>query len=221
MNGRKLLSLVAVVTLMTTAFPNQSQAVVLSSSELIEDSLPFDVANLNLTRTRVDANGNVVVETNDATIISDNQIDNDFGVVNNNDVSYRHDLTWLTPPADVFVFASLTIKSFGALGSNDIVSIETIELGSLVNGTLGSGFFSTTVFASTNPVVLNALLADGYLEVSINKNANGGLSNLNLVSVYSSKLDVRYEPVPEPTTMALFGSGMLLAAARRRRARAE
>lgn len=192
-------------------------AITISATETIFDTLPFDIQNRNLTRDRSDSTGFSATETSDAAIIADNNVDSDFGVVNLNDVTFRHDLTWLNPAATTYLVASLTIESFGTLGGDDNVYTETLNLGSL-----NSGVFTTTVFGSSNPVVLNLLFADGFLDILVDKNQGAGFpGNLNLSSIYSSSLTVRYESdaVPEPTAVALLGLGMLgLLVARKRAA---
>jgi hypothetical protein len=190
----------------------------ISATEIIEDLPPYDFIERDLKRTWFDSNGFSQTENNDATIVANNQVDNDFGFYNNGDVSYRHDLTWLTPAPGTYLVASLDISAFGPDLGDDQVATETINLGALTNdGLLILDNFTTTIFASFTPVQLSLLLTDGFLNVTVNKNAGGGLANLDLLSVYKSSLTVRYEPVPEPATALLLGSAGLFGALRLRR----
>ncbi len=197
-----------------TAAP--ASAVTISATERIYDTPPFDLFSRDLTRTRTDSNGFSETETNDSTIISQNQVDGDFGVLNYSTVTYRHDLSWLNPAALNFLTASLQIEAAGAANSDERVVAESVNF-----GVLNNGLTSTTVFGSSNSLFLNALLSDGFLNITISKNTSGGLASLVPVSVYGSTLTVRYEgaDVPEPATFGLLGLGVLgLVAARRRRA---
>lgn len=181
---------------------------IVSATEQLRDPEPFDIAARDLSRTRFNSEGYNVVENNDAVIVAENLIDPDFGIINTGDVSYRHDLTWLDPAADQFLDAVLTIYAWGNIGGNDVVFADSLNLGSLNNGTLGSFFFSSSQFGNSNPVILDAIFADGYLDIIIDKNRNAFLGALNAFSVYGSDLTVRYDAVPEPATMLLFGLGL-------------
>jgi len=196
-------------------------ALPISATETISDPQPFEPFNRNLSRTRSDSNGFFNFEDTDATIIAENLVDSDFGLLNLGDVSYRHIITWLNPPVDTFLFASLTVEAFGVLAGDDTLFADTIQVGNLANGTIGSLLFSTTVFSDSNPITLAGVLGDGFLDIFINKNNGAGFpANLNALSVFSSSLTVRYEPVPEPSTIALFGLGLAGVIAARRRKRA-
>ncbi|MFN8392520.1 MAG: PEP-CTERM sorting domain-containing protein [Bdellovibrionota bacterium] len=221
MSRKHLFASFALAAVLAFGAVANANAVIITATETISDEPPFDLFSRDLTRTLTSDNGINIVETNDANIVASNSVDNDFGVWNADDVSFRHNLNWLNPTASNYLSATLTILAWGVDNGNDVVFADNINLGSLVNdggGLLGEGF-TTTIFSSFNPATLNVILADGFLNITVDKNANAGFpANIDFLSVYSSSLTVKYEAVPEPATMLLLGSGLIGAAVRRKRA---
>lgn len=210
-------------------FANLTSAGLVTAYEEIVDPAPFDFADRDLTRTRSSA-GFFEVETDDSKIVSQNAVDAHFGLTNLETVNYKHDLSWLIPSVDRYIDATLTISAWGSLGNDDGVIIDNVSfLGVLPSG-FGSGTFgfSTFTFYSNTGSVLDVILGDGELMVSVDKNIGARRwfldpqgKGYNALSVYSSRLDVSYMAVPEPSTILVSLTGLFIAglATRRRRSK--
>ncbi len=177
-----------------------ASAGVVTAYEFLNDPPPFDL-DRDLSRTRWNDQGYFDVSNNEAAIVSENNVSNSFGVVSNNTVSYSHRLDWLTPPAGTFLSAELTIYAWGSVGDDDRVYLESNFVGTINATQLWDLGFTQTTFAGNDGVILDFLLGDGQLDIEIDKNVYGGLSNLNVFSIYGSKLEVSYVAVPEPSSM--------------------
>ncbi len=198
--------LAAVVLLVAgLAVPVQADSLIMAS-EKIFDELPLDAFDRNLKRVRTLTPGGVWIETDDAVIESENSVDDDFGIWNKKDVSYKHDLSWTGLDPDNYVYARLKITAWGADGNNDVIFADSYDLGSLIaDGKLLEGF-STTVRSTTNQSVIDVLLGDNMLWVEIDKNHGTGwrdLAHYDPVSVFKSELIVKAIPTP-----AAFGGGL-------------
>lgn len=217
MKRNMLLSFVALAGLLLGT--QSASAAPITASETLSDGFPFELIGRDLERTLSDSNGFFFFEDDDSAIVASNNVDNDFGVTNFSDVSYRHNLTWLDPAVGSFLSGTLTILAWSNIGGDDVLLADNINLGALVNGSISTALFSSSVY-NISPVTLNAVLADGILNITIDKNAFGGIGGLNAFSVYSSKLEVSYQPVPEPATLAFLGSSLFgLGALRRKKSK--
>lgn len=136
--------------------PAISLASPITAYEQIRDSLPLDPFGRDLERVR-SSPGFFEVASADSTIVTQNSVNSNFGILNFGSVTYSHDVSWLVPASAEFLSAELEIKAFGVLGSNDSVLVDHINVGNLVNGGLLG--FSTTIFENSNPLVLNFLLS--------------------------------------------------------------
>jgi len=198
----------ALAVLMFGAAQN-ANAVIVSATEVIED-IGNEFLDADLRRTLTDSTGTVVIDS-DSAVQSVSQTNN-FGIYNNDDVSYVHDLTWIVPAAGTFLEAALQIEAYGPDGGNDQVFVDTVNLGPLTNDGQILDNFTITSFSSSDPATLSVFLADGKLNIFIDKNRNAGaLQQLDPLSVFKSTLSVRYDAaaVPEPASALLLGLGGL------------
>ena len=163
----------------------------------------------DLVRMRDDSSTLVpIVEDSDAVVADENDVSDGFGLFNKQDVTFTHDLSWLTPPVGFYIEAKLVITAYDVNGNNDEVIVDGIEIGTLDEGGLLFRI-SATVFETSDDVLLEGILGDHTLEVKIDKSSN------DKITIVGSTLWVEYlpledgtpggGPVPEPATIALFG----------------
>jgi hypothetical protein len=229
---RFAVALAAVIAVGAFVAPPKAHAVTYSAYEYIYDiTPPNDLFDRDLQRERLSASYSQL-ETSDSTIAAENNVSPSFGLwvgdlFGIGDVTYTHNMNWIVPPASTWLSAVLTITAYGVDGNNDHAIVDSVNIGNLANepgGFLGlcsanplDCAFTTSVFNSVgDPVLVTGLIADGMLNVTIDKNGLG-----DGLSVVGSRLDVTYDsaPVPEPVTMLLLGPAMGYCVLRRRAAR--
>lgn len=220
---KKYLVLLGVAAVACSPF---ASAGIVHATESIIDARGLDLFDNNFTRERSNDAGYYDLETDHATIRTENQISQSFGIYDNQDVSYAHDVTWFNPPAGSYLSATLTIYAWGALGDDNEVRIEGSFAGTINPTQIFDLGFTSTEFTSNDGSTLDLLLGDGQLFVDIDKNADATIfgfpwDGLRSFSVYGSVLDVEYVAVPEPSALLLLitaGASSLLMLRRRRNA---
>ena len=180
----------------------------------------FDFSR-DLTRTRNSGSGPAQIETDDATIVGEHVLSDNWGFSTFAPFSWDH-LFPLDPPAATFTHGSLTLNVIGNEGDlADLVFVEAFPVGALTPGAVDVE--STTTF-STDPFgdpdfILKLILADGRLHVEVLPLL------LDFMTIRASTVEVTYEPqlevqeVPEPATAVLIVSGLAAGGWRRYRSR--
>jgi hypothetical protein len=217
---RSMYTLLAGVLFLAAARPAAAETI--TYTETIADSsyaTLFDLFDLtrDLTRTRTFGDGSIQVETDDATIISENALSDTWGFSTFFPMVWTH-IFPLDPSATTFLHASLTLDVIGVdSGLPDIVFVDFFPVGALTPGATdvqSTTYLSTDGLADPNSAIA-FFLADGQLNVIILPLI------LDFMTIRSSTLEVTYDadPVPEPTTAVLLMSGLAIAEGRRRRHR--
>ena len=205
------------------AAPSPAAAAPVTYTEQIEDLNFFTFLDLfdttrDLTRTRSLGDGTSVVETDDATIVSENVLSDNWGISTAVvPMTWQHIFAPLTG-VDTFLYGKLTIEMIGVDADfPDFLFVEFFPVAALTVG--GMDTLSTTIVSTDGIPDPNALitliLADGKLDVM------AWPLLLDFMTIRSSTVEVTYEPVPvpEPATAVLLLGGLAAGAWRRRRAR--
>lgn len=191
-----------------------ANALTITAFEKIEDTQSGPTRIFERTR----HNGFIgVLETDSNQIILQNNINANFGVNNDQTVTYDHVMSWLGQ--NTFLDATLTIWYSGANAGpsntpNDPVTVELTELlGNLTPNT------SSTTF-NIDGADITAWLANDILNVRINKNPRTpATENIYIqASQLSVRFDVPDQAVPDAgMTLPLFGIGALAISLARRK----
>ena len=204
--------------------PRAAAAAPVTYTEKIEDLNFFTFLDLfdttrDLTRTQTFGDGSSAVETDDATIVSQNMLSDNWGLSTAiAPIAWQH-LFAPTIDVDTFVSGKLTLEVIGVDADfPDFVFVEFFPVAALTVG--GMDTLSTTIISTDGILDADALmsfvLADGQLNVMTLPLL------LDFMTIRSSLMEVTYEPVaaPEPATAVLLLSGLAAGAWRRRGARA-
>jgi hypothetical protein len=216
-------ALLAAVILLGAA-TRPASASTITYTETIEDANYFTLFDIfdgsrDLTRTRT-SDGVIQIETDDATIVSENALSENWGLSTFLPFSWTHVFA-LDPAATTFLQGSLALEVIGVDGElGDPVYIEFTYVGNLTPG--GTDIQSTTYFSTDGLADPNALLsvvlADGQVQLSVLPLL------LDFMTIRSSTASVTYEAadngpaeVPEPATAVLLLSGLAAGGWRRLR----
>ena len=203
--------------------PRDATAAPVTYTEKIEDLNFFTFLDLfdvtrDLTRTRTFGDGTSDVETDDATIVAENVLSDNWGISTALvPITWQHLFAPLTG-VDTFIQGRLTLEMIGVDADfPDFVFVEFFPVAALTVG--GMDTLSTTIISTDGLLdpdgLITLVLADGKLDVM------AWPLLLDFMTIRSSTMEVTYEPVavPEPATAVLLMSGLAAGAWRRRRAR--
>lgn len=140
------------------------------------------------------------------------------GLLISDSISYTH----ATPadfevPWDIVNSASLTISGYWIDGNDDIVKVEGVAVGTLTPGGTKvwnwSSWSYTYTFADSSFDIASTFSSwSTGADLGVTLTANGSFGDGRL-HISTSRFDLDYDnqaaPVPEPSTMLLFGAGAL------------
>lgn len=214
-------------------------AVPLTYTEIIDDiddsgfigtkGIFFDIAS-NLQRTRIFGNGNNLFTDVDATIVNQNNLSPNFGISTTQNISYSHQFVDI-PPSLQILSMRVMISAFSVSGTptdffefifgtgiipNDPIVAETFPITFLTPG--GPAFETTTTFQTGQQAIISSSLDDDFfLDLTVTPTGPGAFFTPDTIAVRTSRFDVLYEPIPEPSTIMLFSSGLIGLAGFRRK----
>jgi hypothetical protein len=168
--------------------PQQASASTLAY-ELIADISANAGDNIrDLQRTRQQGAGAPVVENTDATIVAQNNVSAGFGILNADDVTYTHSLTWLSPPALSILEPDSDDHRLRQRKRGGRSDCRRRESG---HSPLQPGTTFTATF--TNGSLL-ANIVDGALNIAINDNTPHPASSISASSARSWRRPTKQRP---------------------------
>ena len=233
MTARRVLHvwLCVLTTAMVAASTSIAEAGLITYTEIIRDVddttfLFFDIGR-DLVRARQLGTGEILVETDDASIGVENLVSPGFGLSVNEAITYSH-LFIPSPSVQTFQTLTLTINAYGVSGTpdpeaplvdqilqfilglgtipDDLILVDGFFVGTLVPG----GPALETVFQTStgNESAIELALVDNRLDLTIIPGGPGVLGIPDHVAVRRSQMTVSYL-APEPATVGLLAPAFL------------